>query len=84
MAYNQKVAAFYAVVTVVDIVERLALSCALNKGINNMAAQFEWNVYVNGRYVGTMSAAADEEEARLAAIHKFDIASNARISVNKR
>lgn len=44
---------------------------------------FEWNVYVNGRYVGTVDART-EEQARLAAWSRFDPPEDASISVAKR
>lgn len=43
----------------------------------------EWNVYVNGRYVGTVDART-EEEARCAAWSCFDPPEDASISVAKR
>lgn len=43
----------------------------------------EWNVYVRGRYVGTVFAES-EERARLAALSDFDIDDEADISVSKR
>lgn len=44
---------------------------------------FEWNVYVNGRHVGTVDART-EEQARLAAWSRFDPPEDASISVAKR
>lgn len=44
---------------------------------------FEWNVYVNERYVGTVNA-RDESEARCAAMSRFDVAEDAEVSVSKR
>lgn len=32
----------------------------------------EWDVYIDGKHVGTVHA-KDEDEARLAAIYKFDV-----------
>jgi hypothetical protein len=44
---------------------------------------FEWNVFVNGHYVGTVDART-EEEARGAAWSRFDPPADASISVAKR
>ena len=43
----------------------------------------EWNVYVAGRYVGTVSAST-EAEARLAALSDYDIDDEASLSVSLR
>ena len=43
----------------------------------------EWNVYADGKYLGTVNA-ADEHDARCAAFSKFDIASKAVVSVSLR
>lgn len=43
----------------------------------------EWNVYVNGRYVGTVNETT-EDAARLAAFSKFDIDDGAAVSVSRR
>lgn len=43
----------------------------------------EWNVYVNGRYVGTVQETT-EELARCAALSQFDVPDNADISVSRR
>lgn len=43
----------------------------------------EWNVYVGGRYVGTVHE-VDEDAARCAACSKFDFVSEAEISVSRR
>lgn len=43
----------------------------------------EWNVYVNGKYVGTVHARS-EESARNAAWSRFDPQEDASISVSKR
>lgn len=44
---------------------------------------FEWNVYVNGQYVGTVQEAS-EDAARCAALSKFDPPEDASISVSRR
>ena len=44
---------------------------------------FEWNVYVNGKYVGTIHAAT-EAAARGAAWSRFDPPEDAAVSVSKR
>jgi len=46
-------------------------------------AMFEWNVYVNGKYVGTVMEAT-EEGARCAALHHFDVPPDASVSVSRR
>lgn len=43
----------------------------------------EWNVYVNGKYVGTVDART-EEEARCAGWSRFDPPEDASISVSRR
>lgn len=43
----------------------------------------EWNVYVNGRYIGTVHAKS-EESARLAAWSTFDLSEGANVSVSRR
>lgn len=43
----------------------------------------EWNVYVDGRFVGTVHETS-EENARCAAWSKFDLPEDAEISVSKR
>lgn len=43
----------------------------------------EWNVYVNGRYVGTVNETT-EEAARLAALSKYDIDDDGDLSVSSR
>lgn len=43
----------------------------------------EFDVYVNGKYVGTVLA-KDESDARLAAFHKFDTSAINEVSVNPR
>lgn len=43
----------------------------------------EWDVYINGWYVGTVYE-TNEENARCAAIYKFDIPSDADFSVKQR
>lgn len=43
----------------------------------------EWNVYVSGRYVGTVHE-MDESAARCAACSKFDFVAEAEISVSRR
>ena len=43
----------------------------------------EWNVYVDGRYIGTVDARS-EEFARLAAWSTFDLPEEANVSVSKR
>lgn len=40
----------------------------------------EWNVYVEGKYVGTVHA-DNESDARCAALSEFDAPENASISV---
>ena len=42
-----------------------------------------WNVYIDGRYVGTVHEAS-EALARCAALSKFDPPEEANISVSKR
>ena len=48
-----------------------------------MRKHYEWNVYIDGKYCGTVQA-RDEEEARCNAIVKYEPNENARISVQKR
>jgi hypothetical protein len=43
----------------------------------------EWNVYVNGTYVGTVMASR-EEDARCAAWSEFHPSADASVSVSKR
>lgn len=43
----------------------------------------EWNVYINGRYVGTVHADS-EESARCAALSQFDPPEDASLSVSRR
>lgn len=43
----------------------------------------EWNVYINGKYVGTVDA-RDEASARLAAISRYEPGDEDSISVNRR
>lgn len=43
----------------------------------------EWNMYVNGRYVGTVNETT-EDAARAAAFSKFDIDEGAAVSVSRR
>lgn len=43
----------------------------------------EWNVYVNGKWVGCVDA-RNEDDARCAANSQFDIDEGADISVNPR
>jgi len=43
----------------------------------------EWNVYVDGRYVGTVQEKT-EEQARLAALSKYDVPDDADLSVSRR
>jgi len=43
----------------------------------------EWNVYIDGKYVGTVHERT-EEAARCAALSKFDPPDDAVISVSKR
>ncbi len=48
-----------------------------------MSAKVEWNVYINGKYVGTVHALS-EDEACCAAWSTFDPPESASISVNRR
>lgn len=43
----------------------------------------EWNVYADGRYLGTVHETT-EEAARTAAFSKFDIPEDADVSVSRR
>jgi hypothetical protein len=43
----------------------------------------EWNVYVRGRYIGTVHEVG-EDAARCAACSKFDLDGEAEISVSRR
>lgn len=43
----------------------------------------EWNVYVDGRYVGTVNEET-EALARLAAFSKYDVPDDAELSVARR
>jgi hypothetical protein len=43
----------------------------------------EWNVYVNGKYIGTVQA-RDEDDARMAALCRFEVPEDASVSVSRR
>ena len=43
----------------------------------------EWNAYADGRYLGTVNA-VNEDDARCAALSKFDVDEDAAISVSRR
>jgi hypothetical protein len=43
----------------------------------------EWNVYVSGRYIGTVQETT-EDAARAAAFSKYDIPEDADVSVSRR
>ena len=43
----------------------------------------EWDVYVDGRHIGTVNETS-EEYARCAALCKFDIAAESDLSVSRR
>ena len=43
----------------------------------------EWNVYIDGKYVGTVFAGS-EEEARCASWSQFDPAEDSDLSVSRR
>lgn len=43
----------------------------------------EWNVYVDGRFVGTVHESS-EESARLAALSQYDLPDDAALSVSRR
>lgn len=42
----------------------------------------EWNVYVDGKYIGTVMG-RDEDDARLAALCRYEILEDASFSVSR-
>lgn len=48
-----------------------------------MASNVEWNVYVDGKYVGTVFESS-EDQARCAAWSTFDLPEEASVSVSRR
>ena len=47
------------------------------------AAMYLWNVYVNGKFIGTVNETC-ESSAICGAFAKFDLDEDARVSVSKR
>lgn len=55
----------------------------IRNALQREPAMFEWNVYVDGKYVGTVDT-KNESEARCAACSVFDLQEESEISVSKR